>query len=172
MFQLIIILDILTLFLILYMGEVSICEVLTDPKHRIAELKAKTQPYSPALKDAIIDYFIFEASFSLMFAKDNIDKDDVSYLAGHCFRVISCLNQVLFAMNEAYCVNEKKAVRMIEGFTIKPQDYKKKVEQLISLISTNTNHTKEGINLLEALVSDTEDLISNHKELMNFIIPI
>src|SRR5690625_7857690 len=103
MIQLINVLVIITLFLILYMREVSICEDITDPKHRIAELKAKTQPYSPALKDAIIDYFIFEASFSLMFAKDNIDKDDVSYVAGHCFRTISCLNQVLFEIGRASC---------------------------------------------------------------------
>src|SRR5690625_7924790 len=100
------------------MGEVSICRVLTDPKHRIAELKAKTQPYPPALKDAIIDYFIFEASFSLMFAKDNIDKYDVSYVAGHCFRAISCLNKVLFVLNEAYCINHKQRFRMIMRYTI------------------------------------------------------
>lgn len=73
-------------------------------------------PYLKSLKDAIIGYFMFEAPFSLMFAKDNVDKDDISYVAGHVFRTISCLNQVLFALNEEYCINEKKAVRMIEGF--------------------------------------------------------
>ncbi len=30
------------------------------------------------------------------------------YIAGHVFRIISCLNQVLFACNNAYCINEKK----------------------------------------------------------------
>lgn len=65
---------------------------------------------------------MFEASFSLMFAKNNVDKDDISYVTGHCYRTISCLNQVLFALNEEYCINEKKAVRIIDGFDTKPQE--------------------------------------------------
>lgn len=54
---------------------------------------------------------MFEAGFSLMFAENNIDKDDVSYVCGHCFRSISSLNQVLFAVNKEYCINEKRLLR-------------------------------------------------------------
>jgi len=57
------------------MGEIAICKILLDPKNQIALLKAKTKPYPKPLKDAITGYFMFEASFSLMFAKDNVDKD-------------------------------------------------------------------------------------------------
>src|SRR5690625_3262569 len=53
----------------IHMAEVSIYRTSTDPKHRTAELKVKTQPYPPVIKDANIAYFIFEASASLMFAK-------------------------------------------------------------------------------------------------------
>ena len=104
---------------VMYMGEVSTCKILADKSNRITELKSKTIPYPKALKDAIIGYYMFEANFSLMFARDNVDKDDISYVTGHCFRTISCLNQVLFALNEEYCINEKKAVRMIDGFAKK-----------------------------------------------------
>src|SRR5690606_35771854 len=83
---------------VMYMGEISVCKILADGENRIAELQAKTKPYPKALKDAIIGYFMFEASFSLMFAKDNVEKDDISYVTGHCYRSIACLNQVLFAM--------------------------------------------------------------------------
>ena len=55
----------------------------------------------------LIRWYMFEASFSLMFAKSSIDKDDISYVCGHCFRSISSLNQVLFALNNEYCINEK-----------------------------------------------------------------
>lgn len=145
---------------VMYMGEISICKILIVPTNQIAELKAKTMPYPKSLKDAIIGYFMFEASFSLMFAKDNVDKDDISYVAGHVFRTISCLNQVLFALNEEYCINEKKAVRMIEGFRKKPNDYKKKIDQIITLISVNMDSTKEGIQILQELISETEKLLS------------
>ena len=45
-----------------------------------------------------------------MLSESNINKDDLYYVCGHCFRSISSLNQVLFAINREYCINEKKAV--------------------------------------------------------------
>lgn len=143
---------------VMYMSEISICKIITDSTKKLAKLKAKTKPYPKALRDAIIEYFSFEASFSLMFAKDNIDKDDVSYVAGHCFRTISCLNQVLFALNEEYHINEKKAVRMIDGFSMKPQGYKTRIDQIITLISADVECTKEGTDMLQELVSETEKI--------------
>ena len=49
---------------VMYMGEVSICKILADPKGKISDLKSKTIPYPKTLKDAIVQYFMFEASFS------------------------------------------------------------------------------------------------------------
>ncbi|MXQ53131.1 nucleotidyltransferase domain-containing protein [Shimazuella alba] len=143
---------------VMYMGEISICKILADPANQIAELKAKTRPYPNSLQEAIIKWFIFEASFSLMFADKSADQDDVSYVAGHCFRTISSLNQVLFARNEEYCINEKKAVTIIERFKIKPIDYKKKVDQIFTLLSSSKDNTKKAVDVLRDLVVDTEKL--------------
>ncbi|MDW8517587.1 nucleotidyltransferase domain-containing protein [Priestia flexa] len=145
---------------VMYMGEISICKILFERTKQISDLKAKTSPYPKPLKDAIIGYFMFEASFSLMFAKDNVDKDDVSYVMGHCFRTISCLNQVLFALNEEYCINEKKAVRMIESFSSKPKEYKGRIDKIISLISSNVDNTRQGVEVLHNLFSETELLLN------------
>ncbi|MEF2965607.1 nucleotidyltransferase domain-containing protein [Paenibacillus sp. M1] len=144
---------------VMYMGEISICRILSDPAGRISRLQAKTTPYPKPLKEAIIGYFMFEASFSFIFAKNNADKDDISYVTGHVFRSISCLNQVLFALNEQYCINEKKAVRMIEGFQTKPMDYKGRVDQIITLISSDKTSTVRSIEQLGELVADTESLL-------------
>jgi len=144
---------------VMYMGEISVCKILLDPRGRISELKSRTVPYPQALKDTILRYFMFEAGFSLMFAEDNIDKDDIYYVCGHCFRSISCLNQVLFALNEEYCINEKKAVKMVEGFKIKPRDYKKRVDRIFTLLSADSSSARECINMLKELVAETEELI-------------
>ena len=93
-----------------------------------------------------------------MHAEDNIDNDDIYYVCGHCFRSISCLNQVIFALNEEYCINEKKAVAMIDGFAIKPKDYKKRVNRIITLISSNKDNTREGIDMLKELIDETKML--------------
>ncbi len=145
----------------MYMGEISICKILLDPKGKISQLKSKTYPYPKALKEAITRYFMFEASFSLMFAEDNVDKDDIYYVAGHCFRSISCLNQVLFALNEEYCINEKKAIRMIDNFKIKPKDYKMRVDRIFSLLSSKEDRTREGVKILKELIAETEELLVN-----------
>ena len=142
----------------MYMGEVAICKILDDPKNKITELKEKTIPYSENLRNAIIGWYMFEASFSLMFAKSNIDKDDISYVGGHCFRSISSLNQVLFALNNEYCINEKKAVKMIDAFKSKPQNYKKRIDELITLISFNESNTRKGVEILEDLVNEVKAL--------------
>lgn len=145
----------------MYMGEIAVCKILSDSTRQIAKLKDKTKPYPKALKDALISYFMFEASFSLMFVKDNVDKDDISYVAGHCFRTVSCLNQVLFALNEEYCINEKKAVRMIENFTYKPHAFKEKIDHVFTMISKDQNHMIQAVETLQELVLETERLLKS-----------
>lgn len=74
-------------------------------------IKKSGRTLSNRFAERINRIFMFEAGFSLMFAENNIDKDDVSYVCGHCFRSISSLNQVLFAVNKEYCINEKRLLR-------------------------------------------------------------
>ena len=142
----------------MYMGELAICNVLSDPEGRLGELKKKTKPYPEKLRQAMIQYFSFEASFSLMFMDANANKDDISYVMGHCFRSISCLNQVLFAKNEVYGINEKKAVAMIQNFPIKPVNYKERIDKIVSLLSTDRNKTTKAVETLKELISETEAL--------------
>ena len=143
---------------VMYRGELGISKILFARSGSFCELKKQAETYPSALQKGLTDFFMFETGFSLMFAKDNIDKDDISYVCGHCFRSISCLNQVLFAMNEEYCINEKKAVRMIGVFKIKPSNYKERVDKVISLISTDADCTRKGIEILQRLVTEVEHL--------------
>ena len=143
---------------VMYRGELGISKILFARSGSFCELKKQAETYPSALQKGLTDFFMFEAGFSLMFAKDNIDKDDISYVCGHCFRSISCLNQVLFAMNEEYCINEKKSVNMINAFKIKPSNYKERVDKVISLISTDADCTRKGIEILQRLVTEVEHL--------------
>lgn len=142
----------------MYMGEMAVCDILSDPTNRLVELKRRALPYPQLFKGAMIKYFSFEASFSLMFMEANANKDDISYVMGHCFRSISCLNQVLFAKNEAYCINEKKAVAMINTFQLKPFNYKKRIDDIVSLLSTDTEKIGNAVKKLQELITETEAL--------------
>lgn len=148
----------LDLKLPMYRGELAISKIQYAKNESLCELKNQAERYPTALQKGLTEFFMFEAGFSLMFAENNIDKDDVSYVCGHCFRSISSLNQVLFAVNKEYCINEKKAVKMIEDFKIKPSDYKERVDKVISLISTDVECTRKGIEILQRLVNEVEHL--------------
>jgi len=121
----------------MYMGELAVCKVLWDKKGTISGLKRTAEQYPPKLKKAMIGFFGFESEFSLMFAESNAEKDDIYYVTAHIVRSISALNQVLFAVNGEYCINEKRAVGMIDQFHIHPIGYKEKVDTIFRAVGTN-----------------------------------
>lgn len=107
----------------IYMGEVALGLPLHHPQSVLNALKARTTPYPAKLKQATIDKFAWEISFSLVVAQKAVARGDVAYAAGCCFRSVACMNQVLFALNETYLLNEKGAVALADGFTLCPADY-------------------------------------------------
>ena len=102
-------------------------KILYAKNESLCELKKQAETYPNALQKSLVNFFMFEAGFSLMFVKANSGTDDKYYIAGHVFRIVSCLNQVLFACNNAYCINEKKAIKLLETFEHKPEKYTEKV---------------------------------------------
>lgn len=140
----------------MYLGEVAICKIMTDQDGWLKALKKRTAPYPPKMKKSMVNYFMFEAGFSLMFAEDNAKKDDLYYVTGHLFRVVSCLNQVLFALNEEYCLNEKKAVKMIESFAQAPANYKERVDEIFGLLSVNPSAAIKACSKLRQLVEEVK----------------
>lgn len=71
-------------------------------------------------------------------------------------------NQASF-FNETYCINEKKAVRMIENFPIRPKDYQQRIDKLITLISTDIEQTKRAVNILAELVQEVAELTDKYR---------
>jgi predicted nucleotidyltransferase len=143
----------------MYRGELAISKVLYSKNRVFNELKKKAEIYPAALKKSLINFFIFEAEFSLMFVKANMGSGDKYYIAGHVFRVISCLNQVLFACNHAYCINEKKAIKLLETFEHKPEKYAQKVNHIFEVL---------GLSLIECY-DMTEKLYNEVKQILSEI---
>lgn len=136
----------------MYMGEVALCNILWDRNGRLKAFKSLTRPYPPQLKRAMIERFMFEAGFSLMLGEKSLDTEDVYYVTAHFARTVSALNQVLFALNETYCLNEKRAVKAIEGFSICPEGYKNRVEAVFG------QNQHQGTKMLKLLIKDVEAL--------------
>lgn len=147
----------------IYMGEVAICQALYDRDGVLEALKAKTKPYPVQLKQATIDTFAWEISFSLLVAKKAIARDDVVYAAGCCFRSVACMNQVLFALNEDYLLNEKGAVAVANTFAICPSDYQQRVERAFALLTADAKSITLAIAILEAIEDELSQWYGNRR---------
>jgi predicted nucleotidyltransferase len=147
----------------IYMGEVAICQPLYDPDGVLEALKAKTKPYPVQLKQATINTFAWEISFSLFVAKKAIARDDVVYAAGCCFRSVACMNQVLFALNEDYLLNEKGAVAVANTFAICPSDYQQRVERAFALLAADGKSITEAIAILQPIEDDLSQWYGNRR---------
>lgn len=141
----------------MYRGELAISKVLYSKNDNFYKLKNQAENYPDALQKSLIDFFMFEAEFSLMFAKANEKAEDKYYFAGHIFRIVSCLNQVLFACNKIYCINEKKAVKMINNFELKPKKYVTRVNQIFEILGLSLFECYE---MTEKLYSEVRRIVS------------
>lgn len=86
-----------------------------------------------------------------MVAQKAVARGDVAYAAGCCFRSVACMNQVLFALNETYLLNEKGAVALNNGFTLCPADYQQRVESVFTLLAADGGSIKGAITILDRL---------------------
>lgn len=142
----------------MYVGELAISRVLWDGTGEVTRLKSGAEAYPAELKAALVNFFRFEAGFSAMFASANADKADPYYVHAHVTRAVSCLNQVLFALNEQYCINEKKAVQMIDSFPISPAHYQ---DRIAELFTASVQDLMATCGLLDTLIDETQALIDN-----------
>jgi predicted nucleotidyltransferase len=94
----------------IWMGEVALCRLLSDPRGALARLRAMTVPYPDRLREALIRRFQWEIFFSIENAQTALPKGDETYIAGCVFRSLACAAQTLFAVNRRYLINEKGAL--------------------------------------------------------------
>lgn len=147
----------------IYMGEVAIGLPLHDPTGILAALKAKTIPYPIGLKQATINKFAWEISFSLVVAQKAVARSDVAYAAGCCFRSVACMNQVLFALNQAYLLNEKGAVAVTSSFALCPHNYQQRVESAFALLTTDAKSIVDAIAILDEIEQELSQWYGNRR---------
>ena len=147
-----------------YMAEIALCRILWDPAGIIAALKTQTVPYPRALQQAIIKRFFWEARFSLEVASKGVHRNDVSYVAGCCFRSVSCLMQTVFALNDCYWMNEKGAVALAKTFPLHPAELETRIAEAFSNLVPDPLPLTKAIQVLENLVQETEELLVHAQE--------
>lgn len=140
----------------MYRGELASSKILYCADEGFRESKKRAETYPQALKRALISFFSFEAGFSCSIAESNADRGDIYYLAGHAFRSVSALNQTLFALNEKWCLNEKKAVERIDGFSLKPERYGERVASVFARIGVSP---ADSLRILREMCGETNAFV-------------
>lgn len=136
----------------IYMGEVALARVLWDPEGVLAPIRRQCMPYPPALGEALVRSFFWEARFALENAAHGRGRDDAAYVAGCGFRAVGCLCQTLFALNGVYLLNEKGAPRAVDRLPRRPADFSSRVARAIAAGAA-------GLGDLMALVEETGGLL-------------
>ena len=140
----------------IYLSEVALCRPLWDSHETIETLKAQVIPYPIRLKMVIIDSFWWEVDFSLGIARKSVSRGDVVYASGCCFRAVTCLMQVLFAVNEQYWMNEKGAVALADGFPKSPSHFKERIEDAFAQLNSSGISITTTIDLLREIAAECE----------------
>lgn len=142
-----------------YLGETALCRPLHDPGGVVAGLKAALSPYPPALRDSLMARFGWEAGFSLENAAKGAKHGDVAYVAGCLWRSIACLHQTLFALNEAWLINEKGATAGVDRLALAPTAFRTRVEAAMARL--RPGELADAILLVDNLVRETLALRDN-----------
>ena len=138
-----------------YLGETAACIPLHDPAGILPALKARLEPYPPALKQAIVNRFLWAAEFDLPQTAALASHGD-AYAAAGCFtRVAASLVQALYALNERYFLNDKHALRDIASFPLKPPDAAVGLEAILSCPGVTSQDLTASASRLQAFLDQT-----------------
>jgi predicted nucleotidyltransferase len=141
-------------FSVTYLADLQDNIILHDPKGLGAKLKASVAQYPEPLRRSIIQEHLWSVEFSLMNAKKYAGRGCVYATVGCMTRMAAELTQVLFALNRIYFVTEKGALETIDTFSIKPTDYARRMNALLSHPGTG-DHLIDSLKKFEGIVQET-----------------
>ncbi len=142
----------------IYMGEVHYCLPLVDPHGILAGLKTLTARYPHPLKRALIDTYLWQAGFALDISRKSAIRGDVFHVSGALFQCAAALVQVVFALNECYCINEKGAIQTTEKLARCPAAFAETVRDVLAHPGKSQEELRASIERLARLVADVQTL--------------
>lgn len=133
------------------LAELSVCLPLWDPEGRLAALAERVDSYPPALAETVIAPGLRQADFALMFARAGAERGDVAYTVRCLSRIATYLDQVLFALNEAWFVNDKTAALEIARFTRAPAGYGAELAAVLGAPGQDAGSLTQSVARMDAL---------------------
>jgi predicted nucleotidyltransferase len=115
-----------------YLGEIAVCVPLFDPEGRLDLLKRRVADYPEALRQAVVQDYLWAAEFGLSaFARKFATRSDGYGTAACLTCAVNQLVLVLFALNRKYLINDKTALAEIAEFERAPRDFGPRVQKTL-----------------------------------------
>lgn len=142
----------------MYCSETAINLPLYDPEQLLAQLKARVASYSPRLKQAICDDFLWRARFTLDNIRKPAARGEIYMTAGGLARTIHCLVQVLYALNERYYLSEKQLASEVATFALQPANFLARVDHILGHPGTHSAELVDALERTEELYRECVEL--------------
>src|SRR5262245_55594985 len=142
-----------------YLGEIAICGPLFDPQARLAELKRRVTDYPQALRQAVVQDYLFMAEFNLTaFAPKFAARGDTYGTAACLTRAINELVLALFALNREYLLSDKTALTEIAGFERAPRQFAQRTSETLCHLGNTRAELLAAVESVVRLLGETVDL--------------
>ena len=141
-----------------YLAELADAIPLCDPHGLLEARKRDVAVYPAPLRAAIVQNQLWGAEFTLEFARAFAQRADVYNTVGCLTRTLAHLTQVLYALNERYFMNDKRALAEIEAFPRRPDDYAARVARILSRPGDGAAELSATAECLAALTRTTAEL--------------
>ena len=139
----------------MYLAETQICRPLYDPHKIIDHLKARVAAYPPLLKQKTVADSLWSVEFTLLHADTYAARSDVYNTAGCLTRCAANLVQALFALNETYCLSDKRALRAISGFAVQPLHFGERLNAILAHPGCDTPALTQSVGTMRDLWRET-----------------
>ena len=136
---------------VIYLAETRICLPLYDPDGLIVGLKQAVAQYPPRLKQRILSDSLWSAEFTLLHARGFATAGDVYAATGCLGRAAASLTQALYALNETYFINDKKAMAELGAFAILPAGYLEQLNPILAHPGASPAELAHSVAALESL---------------------
>ena len=142
-----------------YLGEIAVCIPLVDPEARLDLLKRRVAHYPEALRQAVVQDYLWSAEFGLAAFAGKFAKRSDTYGTAACLtRAVNQLVLVLFALNRKYPINDKTALAEVAEFERAPSEFGPRVQKMLAHLGASPSELVAAVDGIDQLVRETIEL--------------
>jgi len=105
-------------------------ELCSEKDESVSKLRRLAEPFPHLLMSSLTNYFLTQATITVMHANKIRKAIDMQYLFALCSGFVFHANIIIFSINRMYPVLERGGSRLILGLPIRPKNYEQRISAL------------------------------------------